>query len=193
MKHLFLIAALGSGLWANAQLDTIGQWRFGLTPIITINSITGNANTSAAVGGGLGGYAHFEPDECHNYYLSLTLSGNPILYTPPAYQFKYPVYRRYINAIAERGTHIVPLVRLQYGVHLSYLLKVGADYGNWDEMNRMDAGVNVGIWYYTTEQISFGVRYLQGLINVKDNYPGERNLYGLNGRLFVTFNFRLFK
>ena len=192
VRFFLLLAALCYALMAKAQLDTIGVWRFGVSGLITINEVVSNTNTKPALGAGIGLYAHFETDECHNYYISLARTANPFLIIPPGYENSILIQRTYFTLLAERGTRLTPFFRLQYGVHLALLSNIPKDNAYWAKMRPMDVGVNAALIYFSTEQISLGVRYKQGFLNLVDNYPGDRRINGLNSQLLAVFNFRLF-
>jgi hypothetical protein len=192
MKKVFCAILLVFGLQAKAQLDTIGSWLFGLSGIVTIGNLISNSNTNAGVGAGLMAFAHFEPNECTNYFVALAYSSNPFLYTQETTTPQTLIGRSYVSLLGERGISVARNIRFQYGAHLRVLTNLNNPFDEWSNMNPMDAGVNISLFYYSTPQISLGLRYMQGFVPVLNSNTSEQAIRGLNSQLNACVNIRLF-
>ncbi len=192
MRNTIAIILTAFALKAHAQLDTICTWRFGISGLVSFSNVVTNANTNAGVGAGIAAFAHFEPNECTNYFVALSYSSNPFAYTEKANKPKNLIERSYLSLYAERGISLVRYVRFQYGFHARVLTGVSQQFNLWANMTPLDAGFNFGLFYYSTPQISLGLRYMQGLVPVVSGNNSDVQIRGLNSQLLASVSIRVF-
>ena len=197
MKYFLTISAFIAGLYCSAQIDSVGKRIFGVTGFAQGTGQFGNLNTDVGAGYGFGLFTRKEIDERNHHLFELTYEKTAFTETwtqfDPDQRILFELF--YFKLLAERGTEITKYFRFNYGIHFKLLASYeGHIYSSpqFAGLNPIDFGLNLGLTYYATEQVSIGIRFNQGFINTFQQSDSIKHLSGLNWALGVYVHAGLF-
>ena len=196
-KILLLFTFILGCFVANAQVDTIGPWRFGITGSAIFSGQYGTIAVSPYLGIGFGAFARIEPNQCTHYQLDLTYEQTGFIRNGFVQPYgNEPIFKlNYLTLRGERGKNLNDFFRLQYGLHVKYLTAFDdgkSEFVEKKELAPIDVGVNVGLFVFPSKGLSVGARYSQGFVNTFKEEKYSRTTSGLNWNLMLQLYVALF-